>query len=285
MFWSREDVSQWLRWAEREFSLHPISSSTFEMNGKALLLLTKEDFRYRSPRSGDVLYELLQHILKQRKHHAFYPSAFFPGNSFQSPPEGTMQQLKLEETVRRTPRGTEPLPLHTPTIELRHRPRSPHVPARHSPHPELHLLREDPPQVASQLPDSNHHSEEHYPLSVSPAERGNGRCATPLEVPRTGSPCPPEGPRVIQLMPSAIMHPLVLNPRGGAVEFRHSRMPFENGRETKGPSLNLAPHQREELLYRNHVMMPVSPPEDPALPMGRIAGKRGSQPSEYGHHC
>ncbi|KAG9329232.1 hypothetical protein JZ751_006437 [Albula glossodonta] len=52
MFWSREDVSQWLRWAEREFSLHPISSSTFEMNGKALLLLTKEDFRYRSPRSG-----------------------------------------------------------------------------------------------------------------------------------------------------------------------------------------------------------------------------------------
>ncbi|KAG9329233.1 hypothetical protein JZ751_006438 [Albula glossodonta] len=270
----------------------------------------REGERIEAVNRRDVLYELLQHILKQRKHHAFYPSAFFPGNSFQSPPEGTMQQLKLEEayllelsqgpysqvctamarcrclkTVRRTPRGTEPLPLHTPTIELRHRPRSPHVPARHSPHPELHLLREDPPQVASQLPDSNHHSEEHYPLSVSPAERGNGRCATPLEVPRTGSPCPPEGPRVIQLMPSAIMHPLVLNPRGGAVEFRHSRMPFENGRETKGPSLNLAPHQREELLYRNHVMMPVSPPEDPALPMGRIAGKRGSQPSEYGHHC
>lgn len=53
VFWSREDVVQWLRWAEREFALRPISSGSFQMNGKALLLLTKEDFRYRSPHSGD----------------------------------------------------------------------------------------------------------------------------------------------------------------------------------------------------------------------------------------
>nr|5L0P_A Chain A, Transcription factor ETV6, Transcription factor ETV6, Transcription factor ETV6, Ferric uptake regulation protein chimera [synthetic construct] len=66
IYWSRDDVAQWLKWAENEFSLRPIDSNTFEMNGKALLLLTKEDFRYRSPHSGDVLYELLQHILKQR---------------------------------------------------------------------------------------------------------------------------------------------------------------------------------------------------------------------------
>ncbi|XP_036376109.1 transcription factor ETV6 isoform X1 [Megalops cyprinoides] len=271
VFWSRDDVCQWLKWAEREFSLHPIAGSTFEMNGKALLLLTKEDFRYRSPHSGDVLYELLQHILKQRKPHAFYPSIFFPGNSFHSPPEGAIQQLKLEEPVRRTPRGTEPLPLHTPTIELRHRPRSPHHVARRSP-PEP-APREDPPQAASQLPDSNHHPEEQYPLSVSPAERGNGRCATPHEAPRPGSPCP-EAPRVIQLMPSAIMHPLVLNARGGAVDFRHSRQPPENGREPKGPGMCLAGH-REDLLYRNHhIMVPISPPEDQALPIGRIADCR-----------
>lgn len=49
MYWSRDDVAQWLKWAENEFSLRPIDSNTFEMNGKALLLLTKEDFRYRSP--------------------------------------------------------------------------------------------------------------------------------------------------------------------------------------------------------------------------------------------
>lgn len=67
VFWSREDVAQWLRWAEKEFALRPITSGSFQMNGKALLLLTKEDFRYRSPHSGtlsarllNVLGELLQ---------------------------------------------------------------------------------------------------------------------------------------------------------------------------------------------------------------------------------
>ncbi|XP_048124765.1 transcription factor ETV6-like [Alosa alosa] len=51
VFWSRDDVAQWLRWAEQEFALRPIPSRSFQMNGKALLLLTKEDFRYRSPHS------------------------------------------------------------------------------------------------------------------------------------------------------------------------------------------------------------------------------------------
>lgn len=46
--------------------------------------------------AGDVLYELLQHILKQRKPHMFYPSAYFPGNSFHSLPESAAQHLKLE---------------------------------------------------------------------------------------------------------------------------------------------------------------------------------------------
>lgn len=46
--------------------------------------------------AGDVLYELLQHILKQRKPHVFYPSAYFPGNSFHSLPESAVQHMKLE---------------------------------------------------------------------------------------------------------------------------------------------------------------------------------------------
>uniref|UniRef100_A0A2D4LFS5 PNT domain-containing protein n=2 Tax=Micrurus spixii TaxID=129469 RepID=A0A2D4LFS5_9SAUR len=41
VYWSRDDVGQWLKWAEKEFSLRTIDSNTFEMNGKALLLLTK----------------------------------------------------------------------------------------------------------------------------------------------------------------------------------------------------------------------------------------------------
>lgn len=48
------------------------------------------------PHAGDVLYELLQHILKQRKAHVLYPSAYYPGSSFSSLPESAVQHLKLE---------------------------------------------------------------------------------------------------------------------------------------------------------------------------------------------
>uniref|UniRef100_A0A3B3I3Z0 Transcription factor ETV6 n=1 Tax=Oryzias latipes TaxID=8090 RepID=A0A3B3I3Z0_ORYLA len=296
VFWSREDVAQWLRWAEKEFALRPITSGTFQMNGKALLLLTKEDFRYRSPHSGDVLYELLQHILKQRKSPVFYPSPYFPGNSFNSLPEGVVQHLKLEETVRRTPRGTDPLPEHPPTIELRHRSRSPHNPTPRRFPPEQDDPRpasEDHLQSLPQLPDSNHHlPDDMYPLSVSPAAP-NGRCATPRGAPCPGSPGVQEAgpPRVIQLMPSPIMNPLLLSPnRGGGGDFRHSRggpptpVGMENGREGK---VHVHPHQllvqqhllqqqqqQEDSMYRNHVIMPVSPPEEQQMPIGRIADCR-----------
>ncbi|XP_023154539.2 transcription factor ETV6 isoform X1 [Amphiprion ocellaris] len=302
VFWSREDVAQWLRWAEKEFALRPITSGSFQMNGKALLLLTKEDFRYRSPHSGDVLYELLQHILKQRKSHVFYPSAYFPGNSFHSLHEHGVPHVKLEETVRRGPRGTEPIPQHPPTIELRHRSRSPHhtTPRRSPPDPNHpRTANEDSHQTFSQLPDSNHHlPEEMYPLSVSPIA-ANGRCVTPRDAPCPGSPGAPEAnpPRVIQLMPSAIMNPLLLSPSrsgggGGGTDFRHSRggpptqATLENGREEKayGHHNQLAQQQQQqqqqhllqqqEALYRNHVIMPVSPPEEQQMPIGRIADCR-----------
>ncbi|CAL8323570.1 unnamed protein product [Lota lota] len=307
VFWGREDVAQWLRWAEREFALRPTTSSSFQMNGKALLLLTKEDFRYRSPHSGDVLYELLQHILKQRKASGPYPSSYLPGNPFHPLPESSIQHLKLEETVRRAPRGTDATPQHPPTIELRHRSRSPHLrpTPRRSPsetgHPRSAM--EDPHLASSQLPDSNHHlPDDMYPLSLSPPATAalNGRCTTPRE-----APCPPGSPggqdvpppRVIQLMPSAIMHPLLLSPgRGGGGgganrELRHSHVAvpsqpgLENGREGKlhphhhhhqqQQQLSLAQQQQlEEAMYRNHVIMPVSPPEEPTMPIGRIADCR-----------
>uniref|UniRef100_A0A3B5BBF2 Transcription factor ETV6 n=1 Tax=Stegastes partitus TaxID=144197 RepID=A0A3B5BBF2_9TELE len=296
VFWSREDVAQWLRWAEKEFALRPITSGSFQMNGKALLLLTKEDFRYRSPHSGDVLYELLQHILKQRKSHVFYPSAYFPGNSFHSLHEHAVPHVKLEETVRRGPRGTEPIPQHPPTIELRHRSRSPHhSTTRRSPPEPNRPANEDSHQTFSQLPDSNHHlPEEMYPLSVSPIAP-NGRCATPRDAACPGSPGAQEAgpPRVIQLMPSNIMNPLLLSPSrsggGGGTDFRHSRggppsqAALENGRDEKvfGHHNQLAQQQQQqqllqqqEALYRNHVIMPVSPPEEQQMPIGRIADCR-----------
>ncbi|NXW51074.1 ETV7 factor, partial [Nyctiprogne leucopyga] len=65
--WSKDDVIHWLRWAEEEYSLRETDESKFEMNGKALCILTKDDFRYRAPSSGDVLYEILQYIKTQRR--------------------------------------------------------------------------------------------------------------------------------------------------------------------------------------------------------------------------
>ncbi|XP_041111304.1 transcription factor ETV6-like isoform X2 [Polyodon spathula] len=255
LYWSREDVVQWLQWAEKEFSLHPIDSNTFEMNGKALLLLTKEDFRYRCPHSGDVLYELLQHILKQRNTNTLLPSYCFPGNSLQPQQEVTQQHHKLEETVRRTARSAENQIHHNPpTIELRHRPRSPRLNNQDpSPDPELHRQHPSLNGAPRRLsPEERLHprghvhppppvSEETYHLSVSPPiENNNHRCPTPSE----GS------PRVIQLL-----HPLLVN---------------APPREGRPRSLS----QREELLYRNHGILPVSPPEEQGMPIGRIADCR-----------
>ncbi|KAF3859112.1 hypothetical protein F7725_021511 [Dissostichus mawsoni] len=310
--------SPWLRWAEKEFALRPITSGSFQMNGKALLLLTKDDFRYRSPHSGtvlfpplqehymlvmltcelssagDVLYELLQHILKQRKPHVFYPSAYFPGNSFHSLPEGATQHLKLEgqngttgaSWLRAPPSTPQPSSCATahapPTFRLPGGPlRSPTPPAQ----PQMTTCR---PSLSCPTATTTTPGGDVPPVSVP-------RCPQrPLRhAPR---PCPgsPGGqeagpPRVIQLIPSAIMNPLLLSPSrsggGAAMDFRHSRGPpshaaLENGRELKGhslhPQMSLSQQQllQEEALYRNHVIMPVSPPEEQQIPIGRIADCR-----------
>ncbi|KAM9856036.1 transcription factor ETV7 [Aulostomus maculatus] len=65
--WDRDDVAHWLHWAQKEYSLRRPEKGHFEMNGRALCLLTKEDFRHRCPSSGDVLYEILQCVKQQRR--------------------------------------------------------------------------------------------------------------------------------------------------------------------------------------------------------------------------
>lgn len=237
------------------------------------------------------------------------------------------------ETVRRAPRGSDGPHQHPPTIELRHRhrSRSPHLhPAsRRSPpppsllHPQLGSS-EDMQQASSQLPDSNHHApEDLYPLSVSPAAPANGHCGPPRDSgasarglsasPHGGAPDEPTpSARVIQLMPSAIMHPLLLSPgrAGAGGEYRHGRgaihaLAHENERDGHGGkgawhqqhALSAShhphphhPHQlgqsghphhphghhpqhQDEGRFRNHVIVPVSPPEDQGMPIGRIAGE------------
>ncbi|NXU89261.1 ETV7 factor, partial [Xiphorhynchus elegans] len=89
--WSKEDVIHWLRWAEREYSLRQTDESKFEMNGKALCILTKEDFRHRAPSSGDVLYEILQFIKTQRRALVCSPLLNSPFGKARNMEEGRME--------------------------------------------------------------------------------------------------------------------------------------------------------------------------------------------------
>ncbi|NXR19788.1 ETV7 factor, partial [Cinclus mexicanus] len=88
--WSKDDVIHWLRWAEKEYSLRPTDESKFEMNGKALCILTKDDFRHRAPSSGDVLYEILQFIKTQRRALVCSPLLSSPFRKARSTEEGMM---------------------------------------------------------------------------------------------------------------------------------------------------------------------------------------------------
>ncbi|NXT17648.1 ETV7 factor, partial [Syrrhaptes paradoxus] len=88
--WSKDDVIHWLRWAEKEYSLRQTDRSKFEMNGKALCILTKEDFRHRAPSSGDVLYEILRYIKTQRRALVCSPLLSSSFGQARSPEEGRM---------------------------------------------------------------------------------------------------------------------------------------------------------------------------------------------------
>ncbi|KAM6398875.1 transcription factor ETV7 [Rhynochetos jubatus] len=59
------------------------------MNGKALCILTKDDFRHRAPSSGDVLYEILQYIKTQRRALVCSPLLNSPFREARSTKEGT----------------------------------------------------------------------------------------------------------------------------------------------------------------------------------------------------
>ncbi|NXW53734.1 ETV7 factor, partial [Eurystomus gularis] len=96
--WSKDDVIHWLRWAEKEYSLRQTDESKFEMNGKALCILTKDDFRYRAPSSGDVLYEILQYIKTQRRALVCSPLLNSPFREARSTEEvQVMQELCSDE--------------------------------------------------------------------------------------------------------------------------------------------------------------------------------------------
>ncbi|XP_067856081.1 transcription factor ETV6-like isoform X2 [Heptranchias perlo] len=278
VFWSRVDVGQWLKWAEQEYSLRPMDSDMFEMNGKALCLLTKEDFRYRCPHSGDVLYELLHHILKQREAPIWYPPFLHPGSTPHNPPEIILHN-HLEDMLHRNLRPSDQISHRLqPSLEpLQRLLRSP-VENHHHLSPEIdressHNLL--PPMDRNQTPRSqveNTHSSSpdmEQRLSISPVDENHCPSGTEqmLQAQRANG-SPQDNSRVIQLISTSMMNPLILSSRQ-PVEFR-PRLSEENPHKEK--PLNLS--HREELLYRNHLMVPMPAQEEPLMPIGRIADCR-----------
>ncbi|XP_052554429.1 transcription factor ETV7 isoform X2 [Tympanuchus pallidicinctus] len=138
--WSKDDVIHWLRWAEREYCLQQTDESKFEMNGKALCILTKDDFRFRAPGSGDVLYELLQYIKTQRRALRYSPLLKSPYREAKGTGEGLWKmswdppQCSMRFSLSGMDGGAEAAPT-APSPCLEHT----ELPPSHSLHQPLNL--------------------------------------------------------------------------------------------------------------------------------------------------
>lgn len=65
MNWTKENVQQWILWAIKEFSLKDIDVDKFDMDGRDLCRLTREDFMKLAPAyNGDIL---MAHLCVLRK--------------------------------------------------------------------------------------------------------------------------------------------------------------------------------------------------------------------------
>jgi len=70
--WNELDVARWLHWAIKEFSLEGVAMHNFNMKGKDMCALSKEEFLARTPPfMGDILWEHLDILQKGRATDSF----------------------------------------------------------------------------------------------------------------------------------------------------------------------------------------------------------------------
>nr|BAA01080.1 Ets domain protein [Drosophila melanogaster] len=98
--WSREDVLVFLRFCVREFDLPKLDFDLFQMNGKALCLLTRADFGHRCPGAGDVLHNVLQMLIIESHMMQWHlpnspvtPTSRYPLSPHSHPPTPTWPPL------------------------------------------------------------------------------------------------------------------------------------------------------------------------------------------------
>ncbi|XP_023342547.1 ets DNA-binding protein pokkuri isoform X2 [Eurytemora carolleeae] len=95
--WNREDVSLFMSYCEREFDLEKIEMDKFQMNGKALCFLSKNDLAERCSGAGDVIHNILQMLLRE--------ASAFPSSPLTPRPPGLM-----------TPTSPSPFHSHWPLL-------------------------------------------------------------------------------------------------------------------------------------------------------------------------
>jgi len=83
--WSRQQVIDWIKWCSSEYGLHDIPINKFEMNGKALCMLTEEMFKQRVPNSGDILYRALKNLLPKTHQEQQQQQSQLANSEFQLP--------------------------------------------------------------------------------------------------------------------------------------------------------------------------------------------------------
>ena len=75
--WTREEVRQWLVWMSVRHNLAAyVDPSRFQMNGKALCLMSLQMFTYRVPLGGKLLYKDFQLRLGTAFHRELYKTQF-----------------------------------------------------------------------------------------------------------------------------------------------------------------------------------------------------------------
>lgn len=104
--WSREDVAVFLHFCEREFDLPKVDYDLFQMNGKALCLLTRADFGHRCPGAGDVLHNVLQMLVIESHMMQWHlpnspvtPTSRYPLSPHSHPPTPTWPPIAPPESA------------------------------------------------------------------------------------------------------------------------------------------------------------------------------------------
>ncbi|GFY51031.1 transcriptional regulator Erg [Trichonephila inaurata madagascariensis] len=75
VLWNPEHVKQWLEWAVKEYNLHEVDAARFNVIGRELCQLTRDDFsRLTNPYNGEVLYAHLN-FLRQTSEASLPPAS------------------------------------------------------------------------------------------------------------------------------------------------------------------------------------------------------------------